>query len=139
MKRTPLKRHTPLKQVGPKRAARARAAFGKQAALCRTLPCAACGHPAPSEPAHVVSRGAGGKDRGNVIPLCGSDPRTGHEGCHQLQHQRGWCGIYMCPLVPALSQFCRAGWDEQVIGAHAHTWAQGLARGLELRAYGGWE
>lgn len=62
--------------------------FGAQAELCRTLPCLVCDR-APeanasgqSDPAHVVSRGAGGKDRGNVVPLCRKH--------HMRQHAVGW-------------------------------------------------
>jgi len=47
-----------------------REAFGVQASFCRTLPCCVCEAPAPSDPAHVRSRGAGGRDRENVVPLC---------------------------------------------------------------------
>lgn len=128
MKRSPMpKRTKPLPKRNRKRAAKAKAAeFGLQAALCRTLPCAACGHSAPSDPAHVRSRGAGGQDRGNVIPLCQSDPRTGHLGCHQLQHDRGWGAIRD-----------KAGVRGDV--ATARSWAVGLAKGLELLAYGSWE
>ncbi len=34
-----------------------------------------------SDPAHVKSRGAGGHDRGNTVPLC--------HGHHALQHSHG--------------------------------------------------
>ena len=34
------------------------------------MPCAACGKAPPSDPAHVRSRGAGGLDHANVVPLC---------------------------------------------------------------------
>lgn len=39
-------------------------------AYIRTLPCVAHGCPPPSDPHHVRTRGAGGHDRGNLIPLC---------------------------------------------------------------------
>ena len=54
--------------------------FGDQAQLCRESSCCACGAPPPSDPAHVVSRGAGGKDS-DTVPLCRS--------CHDLQHSAG--------------------------------------------------
>lgn len=82
-RRTPLRRRVPVKPVNrERRAERLETAYGPQAKLCRELPCCACGRRAPSEPAHVRSRGAGGKDRGNVLPLC----RTHHGD----QHTMGW-------------------------------------------------
>ena len=135
MKRTQLKRKTPLRKVNPKRrAARKAEQFAAQAELCRRLPCAACGRPGPSDPAHVISRGAGGKDKGNVIPLCKSDPKTGYVGCHEDQHQRGWWALYARPLVPA-----RMVWafeTSEILGSHVLAWAQGYAQGLAVAAYG---
>lgn len=89
MKRSALKRKTwmkrgttRLRRVDPERAAARRAdAFGPCAAMARLLPCAICRRPPPSEPAHVRSRGAGGKDRGNVWPGCSLH--------HRLQHDLG--------------------------------------------------
>lgn len=79
---TPLERHTPLKPVNhARRKRRRKECFGPQAKLARTLPCCVCKRRPPSDPAHVRSRGAGGKDRGNVIPLC----RT----CHDRQGSMG--------------------------------------------------
>lgn len=98
LKRTPIKRRTPLKRTGrirprnPERAERRRAEdFGPLAEHARGLPCAACGAPAPSDPAHVKSRGAGGHARldngdGNIIPLC--------RPCHTKQHAQGWGSIF---------------------------------------------
>ena len=72
-----------MKKVNRERKAKRDAeAFAAQAELCRTLDCSACGAWGPSDPAHVRSRGAGGKDRGNVIPLC--------RVCHMQQHAWGW-------------------------------------------------
>ncbi len=110
MKRTPLKRYTyldsrsSLKRTGglkrtgrlPARneerceARRARD-FGPLAGYVIEQPCCRCLAPAPSEPAHVRSRGAGGHshlDNGdpNIIPFC----RT----CHQLQHDKGWSAVF---------------------------------------------
>lgn len=71
----PLRRGKPLRKRNPERLARLRSVqFGAQAALCRTLPCCVpgCGKgpPAyPSDPAHMVSRGAGGDDS-SCVPLC---------------------------------------------------------------------
>lgn len=96
-RRRPLKRRKPVKPVNEKRrAARRTAAFSIQAEVCRLLPCSACGYPPPSEPAHALSRGAGGKDA-DVVPLCGThirwsrayDERADREGCHEKQHREG--------------------------------------------------
>ena len=101
MKRTPIRRKTPLKRTGyirrkttpeakAKRAAKYERDFGDLAEHVRGLPCAACGALGPSDPAHVKSRGAGGRawlDNGdsNLLPFC----RT----CHQLQHLQGWSSV----------------------------------------------
>lgn len=88
MKRTPLTRKTRMRPVNTERAARRRAeAFGDLAEVARTMPCAACNAAAPSDPAHIRSRGAGGKGwtsdgRSNIIPLC--------RMCHTIQHSHGW-------------------------------------------------
>ena len=48
----------------------------------RQQPCSACGAPAPSDPSHLVSRGAGGPDSSwNVAPHC--------RRCHNEWHQLG--------------------------------------------------
>ncbi len=48
------------------------AAFGPCARLSRLTPCCVPGCKAmpPGEPCHVRSRGAGGKDWANVVPMC---------------------------------------------------------------------
>lgn len=130
MKRTQLKRKTPLRQINPERRAKRKAEqFGPQAKLCRRLPCAACGRLGPSDPAHVISRGAGGGDRGNVIPLCKSDPRTGYVGCHDDQHRGGWGAV-----IPAAA--LGDGFDRARLHFHVLAWAQGYAQGLAVAAYG---
>ena len=53
--------------------------------------CCRCSAPAPSDPAHVRSRGAGGRSHldngdGNIIPFC--------RGCHDLQHKEGWSAVF---------------------------------------------
>lgn len=86
-----LKRRTRLRQRNPERARKLKAkAFGKQAKLCRRSPCLVCGK-RPSDPAHVRSRGAGGRDRGNVIPLCRDH--------HREQHQHGWAALERVHLI----------------------------------------
>lgn len=52
--------------------------FSDQARLCRLLPCAVPGCSQPSEPAHVRSRGAGGKDK-DVCNLCHKHHRLSHD------------------------------------------------------------
>lgn len=72
-----------MPKINRERAERRRSeAFGPQAEAARARDCSACGRPGPSDPAHVRSRGAGGSDRGNVIPLC--------RRCHIQQHAKGW-------------------------------------------------
>lgn len=89
MKRTPLKRGTPLRRrtrlapVNRRRRAAAHARnFGERANLVRAMPCllSGAGCKGQVEAAHVRSRGAGG-DRRDLVPLC-----SGH---HREQHQRG--------------------------------------------------
>ena len=81
-RKTRLERKTRVRAVNPERRARRRAEqFSHQAERCRIMRCCACGRRAPSDPAHIRSRGAGGRDRANVVPLC----RT----CHSLQHAIG--------------------------------------------------
>lgn len=77
MKRSPLRRKTPLRnrtRINPlneeRRAQRRAEEFGPQAELCRGLPCCVCFAPPPSDPAHVRTRAAGGRDDANVVPLC---------------------------------------------------------------------
>ena len=80
-KRTPkakgqgLSRTTRVNPVNRQRKAKRMACFGPQARLCRTLPCVACGRRPPSDPHHVLSRGAGGKDA-DTCSLC--------RRCHDL-------------------------------------------------------
>jgi len=71
VKRAPLRRRTPLRRFNPVRQAARRAEqFGPCARMARLLPCCVCSQLPPSDPAHVRSRGAGGKDAANVAPLC---------------------------------------------------------------------
>ena len=83
MRRTELKRRTPLKaakRLRPVNSKRKRLRharnFGEEAALVRSLPCLVCG--GLSEPAHVVSRGAGG-GRFDLVPLCRDHHREQHD------------------------------------------------------------
>lgn len=67
----PLRRRKPLRKRNPDRRARLYAQqYGPQADLARSLPCCVCGKQGPSDPDHVRTKGAGGRDRGNIVPLC---------------------------------------------------------------------
>ena len=62
----------------------------------RTMSCVVCGHPPPSDAAHIKSRGAGGDDTAlNVLPLCRS--------CHRIQHFLGF--KRMVERYPILSRY----------------------------------
>lgn len=77
----PMRREKAVKPVNrERRALRRAAAFGDCARMARLLPCAVCLRAAPSDPAHVVSRGAGGLDAGNVWPAC----RRHHDQQHAI-------------------------------------------------------
>lgn len=77
-----------IKRKNPERAAQRLAEnFGPQAALCRLLPCFACGMGPPSDPDHHPTRGAGGKDP-NTLPLCRRcHDRRGSAGVVTFQRQ----------------------------------------------------
>lgn len=81
----PPKRHKRLNPINRKRRARAReAAFGPQADLCRSLPCACCGAEPGAlcrvDPHHEPTRARGGLDP-DTCPLCWR--------CHHLRHHLG--------------------------------------------------
>lgn len=112
MKRTPLKRKTPLRArgsslSGPRkstlRRSRVRTANPKRkrsewkrayhsaerVAFVKALPCVACGFDGfpLRENAHTVNGGAGRKgDYVTIIPLCKS--------CHTKQHRKGWSALF---------------------------------------------
>lgn len=70
MKRTPLRRRSRIRPINPKRLEWLRELqFGDWANEIRSMPCAVCSHPPPSEPHHTRSRGAGGTKKG-LVPLC---------------------------------------------------------------------
>lgn len=115
MRVRPMKRSR-VRRRNPERADRLRAAaFGRQAALCRTLPCAVCGQGPPSDPAHHPSRGAGGKDR-DTFPAC--------RACHREQHDVG-VRTFEARHGVDLAALVRATRDRL---AAAHTWAPGTYR-----------
>ena len=70
-----------MPRVNRERKARVNAAcFGPQSRMCRLSPCCVptCTKLPPTEPAHYLSRGAGGKDDATV-PLCRSHHREQHD------------------------------------------------------------
>lgn len=79
-----------------RRAARHERDFGELAEVVRTLPCCVAGCRRSAEPAHVVSRGAGGHawhvvegvEVGNLAPLCRAH-HTGGPGVTRPQHAIG--------------------------------------------------
>ena len=90
MKRTPLRRKKRMRRFNPERTKkRVEEAFSICARMARLLPCCVCGGPAPSEASHVRSRGANGKDEGNVVPMCSTRVGIGREGCHAKRHRVG--------------------------------------------------
>lgn len=100
MKRSPIKRRTPLtsagklaRAAGPKRkkamrrtnAKRRRAAyqrnFGSRSDVVRSMPCLVPGCPGQSVAAHAIARGMGGckGDRRHLVPLCDAHHREAGE------------------------------------------------------------
>ena len=80
--RSGMTRSTKMQARNPERSAKARAeCFGPCARLSTLLPCCvpSCRALPPSDPAHVRSRGAGGKDWANVVPLCNRHHRQSHD------------------------------------------------------------
>lgn len=79
----PAKKPKKVNPINKARRARVNATtFGPQARAARLMPCCICGR-RPCDPAHVLSRGAGGKDS-DVVPLC-----SGPRGHHREQHDIG--------------------------------------------------
>lgn len=83
-----------MRQENPERKEKKRELdFGDFGKWVKTQPCCApgCGAPAPSDPAHVHSRGAGyhafrDNGDGNILAFC----RTHHD----LQGSKGWSAIH---------------------------------------------
>lgn len=102
MKRSPIKRKTPLRSnsglktktpirpKNPKRAAKLRKKQfgGAYRDLIVSLGCCVCGR-SPSEPAHVKSRGAGGTAK-DMVPLCSEHHREQHQiGIRSFERKHG--------------------------------------------------
>lgn len=102
MKRTPIKRKTPMRRGGGLRRTRINPRneerlgrngernFGPLADFVRKLPCDACGIEGRTQAAHVKSIGSGGhawreNGAGNILALCVE--------CHGLQHLGGWGAV----------------------------------------------
>lgn len=86
-------RSTKLSPRNKERATKALAEdFGPCARLSRLMPCCvpSCNALPPSDPAHVRSRGAGGKDWANVVPMCRRHHRQMHDvGIETFQARHG--------------------------------------------------
>ncbi len=77
----PLQRRNSLRPRNPERRAKLNLLqFGPYADYIRDQPCVVCDRPAPSDPHHVRSRGAGGRWY-DCVPLC--------RACHGELHQLG--------------------------------------------------
>jgi hypothetical protein len=93
VKRTPLKRSTPIARKSKLTAKRRTASdykrvYGSRArvAWVKSLPCFACWEFGEIHNAHITTGGTGRKANADqIIPLC-SD-------CHGLQHRKGWAAI----------------------------------------------
>lgn len=84
-----LERKTPMKRRNKQRRKKLhREHYGTKAAYVRSHPCCVCARPAPSEPHHIPSRGAGGTSK-DLVPLCGTSVAEGREGCHAEFHRLG--------------------------------------------------
>ena len=111
----------PIRKRNAARAKERRAEdFGtpEQTAAINAMPCVCGGrHPActggPSDPSHIVSRGAGG-DASKQVPMS--------RGCHRAWHDHG--RLTYCRVI---------GWTwAQMLGAAARTWA--LVSGMDRRS-----
>lgn len=81
----------------------------KLLAKVKAMPCLVCGK-GPSDPDHIVTRGAGGGDEAhNVWPLC----RTHHTERHKIglhtfiakyQQARGWLKLHRKPLPKKVTE-----------------------------------
>lgn len=83
-------------------------------AFVRTKPCRSCGHPAPSQAAHIrmASIACGKRDTGKgekpsdrwAVPLCAECHLDGPEAQHKVGEQRFWyrVGTDPCSIAAAL-------------------------------------
>lgn len=95
MKRSPIKRHTPMRRTNPERRARLYAHnFGEHADFVRSLPCLVTGCSRPAEAAHARARGMGGAKGSwrDLVPLCrahhieAGEARTSQRHAFEVRH-----------------------------------------------------
>lgn len=96
----------PKRRPDPRRAS-------QHLAFIRQLECMACGHPAPSEAAHVRSSGDGGVgmkpgDRFSV-PLCAVCHRTGKRSQHSIGEVAFFASLNIDPVDTALRLWTVSG------------------------------
>lgn len=81
------------------------------------LGCAACGRRKKIENHHIRNGGMGRKgDYWVIVPLCGTVPGEGHEGCHQRCERIG--------KLSFLQQLHRAGRRLTVAGIECDSWEE---------------
>lgn len=88
--------------------------------IVRGEPCCSCNAAPPSDPNHIKTRGAGGKDaEWNLIPMC--------RRCHSLWHGMGWYSFVTCyPSVRLALE--RKGWTIEIaINFRPRLWHPELA------------
>ena len=91
-------------------------------AWLRTLPCAWCGRPPPSEASHHGRRGVGLKSSDlDAVPLC--------RRCHGHHHGPRYAGTPPLPLIERRTALAVWTWG----GAEVREWAAGYAMGLRYR------
>lgn len=130
MKRTPLKRGTPIKSGGrvkPRNAKRKKSEWARAyhseafVRFTKSAPCAADGR-TPCDAAHTENGGAGRKgDWTTIIPLC-----SGINGCHAKQHREGWAAIGMSEVG-----------RERAVANHQAAWAERMQPREDERDGGG--
>lgn len=89
----------------------------------RKMACVACGYPR-SNVHHVKTRGAGGGDIGNIVPLC-------HE-CHMRLHRVGrstfekgnFPGFTMEEAAEAVTDILERRWNEEIQGGEESQFAR---------------
>ena len=115
----PLSRSTGVRPRNPERLARRRAQqFSHQAKRCKLMPCCACDRPAPSDPAHIRTRGslagepASVVDRANVVPLCRlCHIRQGEIPIAQFEDEQSVCLQEVADRICAQLEAEGATWD----------------------------
>lgn len=89
MKRTPLKRKTPMRKVSKKRAAYRQSDDGQRAlqymGYVKLLPCVCCGKPGPNDAHHTISGRYGARKSSayDTLPLCREHHLDGPDAIHR--------------------------------------------------------